>query len=120
MHRETVLQRLGREAVLFPEAPAAASAVARIFQSLARAWSLSEAKQMALLGFDDAGELRDLMGAPSEDVPIEIIERVTILLDIFRAINILLPVQERPDGWIRSSNDGPMFRRTACLGEDDR
>jgi hypothetical protein len=50
-------------------------------------------------------------------VPTEIIERVTTHLDIFQAINILLPIPERADGWLRRSNKAPLFSGRPALAK---
>jgi hypothetical protein len=108
--RKAVLCRMEREAeARFPESAAEASPVARIFLELARAWSLTKEEQVALLGRESQGDLAVVLAAPAADLPVEVIERVAILLDIFQAINILLPVSSAANGWIRRANDAPSY-----------
>lgn len=47
--------------------------------------------------------------ADTEAVPIAVVERVAVLLDIFKAINVLLPVRARADEWIRRPSNGRLF-----------
>lgn len=87
----------------------------RVFAGLARAWSLSPEEEMALLDADSTAEMRRLELMPKKEVPIVIVERLIILLDIFKAINTLLPAHAQADGWIRKSNPAPIFGRRAPL-----
>lgn len=94
----------------------AANPAMRVFSGLARAWSLSPEEEMALLDADSTEELRRLERMLKEEVPIAIVERLIILLDIFKAINTLLPAHAQADGWIRRSNSAAVFgSRTPLL-----
>lgn len=86
-----------------------ANPVMRVFAGLVSVWSLSAQEQMALLDIGYPAELDRLRQASTEDVPVAVVERIAILLDIFEAINTLLPVPERADAWIRKSNTGRLF-----------
>jgi hypothetical protein len=87
----------------------AASPVLRIFEGLARAWSLSPEEEMLILDIGTAVELARVKQAETEAVPTAVVERVAVLVDIFRTINVLLPVRARADAWIRRSNQGRLF-----------
>lgn len=81
----------------------------RVWEGLSRAWSLSEAEQVALLGLGVANDLRELRSVPLASVPTQVIERIAILLDIFKALNTLLPRVDAADAWIRKPNRAPVF-----------
>ncbi len=115
--RQAVVERFEREATMTfaSELTAATAAVMRVFDGLARAWSLEVDERLALLGLADAAELHAMWTISLDEVPTEVIERVAILLDIFKAINTLLPEPSRADAWIRVPNRAPMFGERSAL-----
>lgn len=115
--RQAVVDRLEREAAatFVSELTAVTAAVLRVFDGIAQAWSLEDSERLALLGLAETKELQALRTAPLNEVPTEIVERVAILLDIFRAINTLLPEPSRADAWIRSLNSAPTFGGQSAL-----
>jgi hypothetical protein len=88
---------------------AAAAAGLRTFFNIAQAWGLSNEEQQRLLGcgrttfFDwKAGRIRrGLDGAT--------LERLSHLFGIYAALQILLPLPERANAWIRRANSAPLF-----------
>lgn len=114
--RQAVVDRLAGEATTaFADLSNATSAVLRVFDGLAGAWSLEGSQRLALLGLAETAELQALRTAPLDEVPTEIVERVIILLDIFKAINTLLPEPSRADAWIRTPNSAPLFAGRPAL-----
>ncbi|USI79073.1 antitoxin Xre/MbcA/ParS toxin-binding domain-containing protein [Sphingopyxis sp. USTB-05] len=87
-----------------------ANPIMRIFAGLARAWSLSPSEKVGLLGVISYEDLETLNDLRIEQVPTAIAQRLIAILEIFKAINILLPVHSRADGWIRRENAGELFR----------
>jgi hypothetical protein len=53
--------------------------VLRAFEALAQIWRLSEDEQLNLLGLRDRRELDRIGQLPVEDVPFELIERISTL-----------------------------------------
>jgi len=43
------------------------------------------------------------------------LERISYILGIFKAINILLPIEARADLWLRAANDCPLFGGGSAL-----
>ena len=115
--RQAVVDRLEREAAstFASDRSVITAAVFRVFDGLAGAWSLEDGEKLQLLGLHDPVQLQDLRAAPLDQVPTEIIERVVILLDIFKAVNTLLPQPNGADAWIRSSNTASMFGGQSAL-----
>lgn len=108
--RDAVLDRLNREAAAFhPEPDELANAAMRVFTGLANAWALAPAEQAALLGLATTGNIEDLASRSARELPIAVIERLGTLLDIFEAINTLLPLPARADAWMRAPNTAPPF-----------
>jgi hypothetical protein len=85
----------------------------RIFDRLSQAWDLSERERSGLLGAEPEAVLR-WHDNPNE-APISAVERISILLGIFRAINALLPQNGSADFWVRRPNDAPLFGGRTAL-----
>lgn len=114
--RKAVLRRLDLEAAFFgPDSDQLGNAVARVFGGLSQAWKLSPQEQAALLGCGSPEAVPKAILVSDSAGPIEVIERVAILLDIFRDINALLPFTELADAWIRKPNSAPLFDGQTAL-----
>jgi hypothetical protein len=88
---------------------ASANPAMRIFAGLARAWALSFDERVALLCVSSSAELAALQKLTMKDVPSNVVERLVILLDIFKALNTLFPVHARADEWIRRPSTASLF-----------
>lgn len=102
-------------AVLQPAAPevdlgstAAAQAALRTFWRLAEAWKLDVSEQTTLLG---VGRTTLYQWKAGKVGPLDrhVLERLSYLFGIYAALQILLPLKERADAWIREPNDAPLF-----------
>lgn len=97
------------------DSPAAAAAGLRTFFHIAQAWGLSNEEQQRLLGcgrstfFDwKAGRIkRGLDGAT--------LERLSHIFGIYAALQILLPLPERANAWVRRANAAPLFGGGSAL-----
>ena len=108
-------------AVLKPTAPAidlgsasAAQAALRTFWRLSEAWKLDVSEQTTLLGVGRTTLYqwkRGLVGPLDRHV----LERLSYLFGIFAALQILLPVGERADAWVRKPNSAPLFAGCSAL-----
>ena len=105
--RDAVVDHMANDRI--GQIPDAANPVMRVFEGLAKAWQLTDDERLALLGLQDRTELERLLAAQGEVLPIQVVERVSTLLGIFKAINILLPVPARADQWMRRPNLAPPF-----------
>ena len=87
----------------------------RAFFRIAEAWDLKNSEARRLLGdppestFYKWKKQRD--GAPGRDV----IERISYLLGIFKALELLFPDPTRADAWIRRPNDAAPFAGRSAL-----
>lgn len=87
----------------------------RSFFRLADHWQLRIAEQRRLLG-DPAESTffkwkRDQDGNPGRDV----IERISYLLGIWKALQILFPEPAQADAWLRRPNQSPLFGGHSAL-----
>lgn len=92
------------------EAPANLAVPAlRAFFNIADRWELNTAQQRTLLGSPPSSTFfkwkKEQAGSLSRDV----LERISYLLGIYKALQILLPDPARADAWIRTPNTAPLF-----------
>lgn len=87
----------------------------RAFFNLARTWDLSEQEQMKLLGLSSRSTLHAWKSGRVSKISRDTLERVSYLLGIFKAINILLPDPKRADEWMRLPNTAPLFGGRSAL-----
>lgn len=90
-------------------------AALRTFFNLAKTWQLSEQEQMKLLGLSSRSTLQAWKGGRVSKVSRDTLERISYLLGIFKAINILLPDTKRADEWMRLPNRAPLFGGRSAL-----
>lgn len=92
-----------------------APAALRAFFNIAARWQLSSTEQRVLLGNPPASTFfkwkKELDGSLSHDV----LERISYLLGIWKALQILLPDPRRADGWVREPNMAPLFSGGTAL-----
>lgn len=90
-------------------------AALRTFFNLAKAWKLSEDEQMKLLGLGSRSTLHAWKSGRVTKISRDTLERISYLLGIFKAINILLPDPDRADAWMRAPNKAPLFGGRSAL-----
>lgn len=90
-------------------------AALRSFFRLAEAWQLRVAEQRKLLGDPPESTFykwkREQDGSPGRDV----IERISYLLGIFKALQILFPDSAQADAWLRKPNQVALFGGHSAL-----
>jgi hypothetical protein len=87
----------------------------RSFFRLAAAWSLTEHEQLRLLGLASRSTLHAWKAGRVKRIGRDTVERVSYLLGIFKAINTLLPDDQRADAWLRAPNAAPIFGGRSAL-----
>jgi hypothetical protein len=98
---------------LRPEATGAAAFHA--FLRIAALWGLSVEQQLVLLGRPPRSTYYHWKGQDALSLPADTLERISYLLGIYRALQILLPEPERADAWVRRPNDAPLFGGGSAL-----
>ena len=93
---------------------ASAQAALRTFWRLSEAWKLGVAEQTTLLG---VGRTTLYQWKQGKVGPLDrhVLERLSYLFGIYAALQILLPVAERADEWVRKPNDAPLFGGASAL-----
>ena len=82
----------------------------RAFFNIARDWGLSTDEQMVLLGSPGRSTFFKWKAAPeATELKRDTLERLSYILGIYKALQILLPDAAAADGWIRKPNTAPGF-----------
>lgn len=85
--------------------PAEVDAVAlKAFFHLAAEWGLRREEQVTLLGAPSQRTFYRWRAGKVAGLPRDTLERISVLVGIYKAINILLPVRERAAAWIKRPN----------------
>jgi hypothetical protein len=94
--------------------PAAAEAALRTFWRLAEAWKLTTNEQITLLGVARTTLYQWKQGRVGL-LDRHVLERLSYLFGIYAALQILLPVPERANEWIRKPNAAPFLAGGSAL-----
>ena len=96
------------------QSAAAAEAALRTFWRLADAWKLTVGEQLGLLG---VGRTTLYQWKQGKVGPLDrhVLERLSYLFGIYAALQILLPVPERANAWIRKPNAAPFLGGRSAL-----
>ena len=97
-----------------PTSPASAQAALRTFWRLAEAWKLDVNEQTTLLG---VGRTTLYQWKSGKVGPLDrhVLERLSYLFGIYAALQILLPLKQRADEWMRQPNAAPLFGGRSAL-----
>lgn len=88
----------------------------RAFFNIARDWNLNTDEQMVLLGTPGRSTFFKWKSAPeSADLKRDTLERLSYLLGIYKALQVLLPAPSAADAWIKKPNDAPLFAGQSAL-----
>jgi hypothetical protein len=89
-----------------PTPPARRDAVAlKTFFRLAAEWDLSADEQLVLLGRPGRSTYYRWRSQAPAALSVDTLERISLLLGIYKALQILFPTPERATGWLRRPND---------------
>ena len=88
----------------------------RAFFNIARDWGLSTDEQMVLLGAPGRSTFFKWKSAPdAADLKRDTLERLSYLLGIYKALQILLPDATAADAWVKKPNAAPLFGGRSAL-----
>ena len=96
------------------QSAAAAEAALRTFWRLADTWQLSPAEQQTLLG---VGRTTLYQWKQGKVGPLDrhVLERLSYLFGIHAALQVLLPVPERANQWVRKPNAAPFLGGASAI-----
>lgn len=81
----------------------------RTFFRIAELWGLSVSEQMTLLGVTARSTFFKWKKDADAVLPKDTLERISYVLGIYKALQILLPDERAADAWIKRPNTAPLF-----------
>lgn len=110
------LTRRAHEAVSTPVSPERVSGPAlRTFFRIASAWELATDEARALLGEPPRSTFFEWKRTGDAKLSRDTLERISYVLGIYKALQILLPEPKTADAWIRKPNAAPIFGGESAL-----
>lgn len=92
------------------------SAALQAFFTLADHWKLSVKEQRVLLGdVPESTFYKWKAEKTARRLDRDVLDRISYLLGIYKALNILLPSSRAADEWVRKPNDAPLFQGQSAL-----
>jgi len=96
-------------------AHAAGAAGLRAFVRIADLWHLSIAEQLTLLGLSSRSTYFKWRKEPQVRLQRDTLERISYILGIYKALQLLLPDTRAADEWIRRPNEAAVFGGRSAL-----
>jgi hypothetical protein len=88
----------------------------RAFFRIAARWGLDTTQERTLLGHPPSSTFFKWKKAPQDaNVSRDVLERISYVLGIFKALEILFPDPARADAWLKRPNDAPLFGGRSAL-----
>ncbi len=87
----------------------------RAFFRIAEAWGLGVEEQITLLGSPGRSTYFKWKRDGATALPRDVLERISYLLGIYKALQILLPDATAADGWVRRANQALPFGGRSAL-----
>ena len=98
-----------------PDRRALSAPALKAFFRIAQLWELSVREQMTLLGLSARSTFYKWQRDPRVELPRDTLERLSYILGIYKALQILLPDEQAADRWIRKPNVAPVFAGRSAL-----
>lgn len=92
-----------------------AGAALRAFFRIAQAWRLSTEDQLRLLGEPSRSTYFKWKKEGTRQLSKDTLERISYILGIYKALQILLPDPEAADAWVGRPNVAPLFGGRSAL-----
>ncbi len=87
----------------------------RTFFRIADLWRLSVDEQMTLLGLTARSTYFKWKKDPNAVLPKDTLERISYILGIYKALQLLLPNEQAADDWVRRPNAAALFAGRPAL-----
>ncbi len=95
--------------------PELTAAGLRAFFRIAEAWRLGVEEQITLLGGPGRSTYFKWKRDGATALPRDVLERISYILGIYKALQILIPEGGAADAWIRRPNRAPLFGGRSAL-----
>jgi uncharacterized protein (DUF2384 family) len=97
------------------QAQAAGAVGLRAFARIAELWHLTIADQLTLLGLSSRSTYFKWRKESQVRLPRDTLERISYVLGIYKALQLLLPDTRAADEWIRRPNEAAVFGGRSAL-----
>jgi len=87
----------------------------RTFFNIAKLWKLTVEEQITLLGAPGRSTYFKWKKGAAGPLPRDTLERISYLIGIYKALQILLPDSRAADRWVRRPNAAPLFGGRSAL-----
>ena len=87
----------------------------RTFFNVAEAWQLNTTEARALLGWPPPSTFHKYKGGESGTLAYDTLMRISLVLGIYKALQVLYPAPRFADRWMRMPNSHPIFSGEAPL-----
>lgn len=87
----------------------------RTFFRIAELWDLSVDEQMTLLGVTARSTFFKWKKDPNAILAKDTLERISYILGVYKALQILLPDEAAADAWVKQRNEAPIFAGKSAL-----
>jgi len=87
----------------------------RTFFRIAELWELSVDDQMTLLGVTARSTFFKWKKDPNTVLPRDTLERISYIVGVYKALQILLPDEQAADEWVKRPNEAPAFAGQSAL-----
>ena len=87
----------------------------RTFFRIAELWRLSVDEQMTLLGLSARSTFFKWKRASNVVLPRDTLERISYIVGIYEALQLLLPDERAADEWVKQPNSAPGFGGRSAL-----
>src|SRR5947209_1229334 len=81
----------------------------RTFLNVADAWKLTNEEQRALLGWPPESTFFKYKAGQVTILPYDMLMRISLVLGIYKDLQILYPEPDLADRWVRLPNSNPLF-----------
>ncbi len=113
--RSNLSEETGRQSGILYDSERASATAMRTFARIADLWTLKPNERQRLLGLPRSTYFSYTKAPDHARLSPDTLERISYVLGIFKALQILLPRPEAADTWIRRSNSAPVFNGHAPL-----
>jgi len=87
----------------------------RAFFNIMKVWGVGDAQAQLLLGSPARSTFYKWKSDPEVALSHDTLERISYILGIYKALQILFPASPAADGWVKKANDAPLFNGQSAL-----
>lgn len=87
----------------------------RVFFRITQAWGLTSTQEQIVLGASNSNFVDWKAGNVSTPLELDTLKRLGYVFRIYAALEILLPIPERANQWVKTPNTAPLFGGASAL-----